>query len=143
MVRTIRAVDVVGGPEVIGAPLDSARAIIAAVRRGFPVAAVEHVIASGRMTLAEIDEVVLPRKTLSHRRKIGTLTSEQSDRLVRAARVIAEAEETFGSQEKAGRWLRRPTEALGGEKPIALLDTSAGAAEVETLLGRIAHGIAA
>lgn len=140
---SISALEVVGGQKVIGAPLDSARAIIAAVRRGFPVEAVEHVIASGRMTLAEIDEVVLPRKTLSHRRKIGTLTSEQSDRLVRAARVIAEAEETFGSQDKAGKWLRRPTEALGGEKPIALLDTSEGAAEVEALLGRIAHGIAA
>ena len=140
---TVTALDVVGGQAALGRPAASSRELIAAVRNGFPVKTIEHVIESGRMTLAEIDEVVLPRKTLSHRRKIGTLTSEQSDRLVRAARVIAEAEETFGSQEKAGRWLRRPTEALGGEKPIALLDTSAGAAEVETLLGRIAHGIAA
>ena len=49
---SISALEVVGGQKVIGAPLDSARAIIAAVRRGFPVEAVEHVIASGRMTLA-------------------------------------------------------------------------------------------
>lgn len=140
---SVSALDVVGGQAVLGGSIATSRDLIEAVRRGFPVQAVEHVIETGRMTLAEIDEVVLPRKTLSHRRKIGTLTTEQSDRLIRAARVIAEAEETFGSQEKAGKWLRRPTTALSGEKPLALLDTTEGAAQVEALLGRIAHGIAA
>jgi putative toxin-antitoxin system antitoxin component (TIGR02293 family) len=140
---SVSALDMVGGQDVIGTPITNSRELIEAVRRGFPVRAIEHLIESGRMTLAEVDLAVLPRKTLSHRRKIGTLTTEQSDRLIRAARVIAEAEETFGSQEKAGKWLRRSTTALGGEKPIALLDTTEGAAQVEALLGRIAHGIAA
>ena len=85
---------------------------------------------------------LLPRKTLSHRRKIGTLTPEQSDRLLRVVRVIAAAEETFGSQEKAARWLRRPTDALEGDAPIALLDTTEGSREVEHLLARIDHGLA-
>jgi uncharacterized protein (DUF2384 family) len=52
------------------------------------------------LTPAELDRIVLPRKTLANRRKLGTLTPEQSDRLVRVARVIAAAEETFGSREK-------------------------------------------
>ncbi|MGO4669802.1 antitoxin Xre/MbcA/ParS toxin-binding domain-containing protein [Bosea sp. 2KB_26] len=140
---TVTALEVVGGRDLIGAPINSSRDLISAVRRGFPVQTVEYVISSGRMSLAEIDLVVIPRKTLSHRRKIGTLTSEQSDRLIRAARVLAEAEETFGSQQKAAKWLRRPTTALSGEKPIDLLDTSEGADQVEALLGRIGHGIAA
>ena len=140
---SVTALDVVGGQAALGRPAANSRELIAAVRHGFPVRTIEHVIESGRMTLAEIDELVLPRKTLSHSRKIGTLTTEQSDRLMRAARVIAEAEVTFGSQEKAAAWLRRPTTALDGEKPLALLDTGEGAAQVEALLGRIAHGIAA
>jgi putative toxin-antitoxin system antitoxin component (TIGR02293 family) len=139
----LTALDVVGGQAALGRPASSSRDLIAAVRNGFPIRTIEHVIESGRMTLAEIDELVLPRKTLSHRRKIGTLTTEQSDRLMRAARIIAEAEVTFGSQDKAATWLRRPTTALDGEKPLALLDTGEGAAQVEALLGRIAHGIAA
>ena len=53
------------------------------------------------------------------------------------------AEETFGSQEKAARWLRRPTVALDGEAPLDLLDTSEGSRAVETLLGRIDHGLGA
>jgi len=107
------------------------------------VAAVDHLITSGRLSLSEIDSVVLPRKTLANRRRIGTLTAEQSDRLMRAVRVIAAAEETFGSKEKAAAWLRRPTTALEGHAPITLLDTSEGALQVETLLTAIDHGIAA
>jgi putative toxin-antitoxin system antitoxin component (TIGR02293 family) len=113
------------------------------VRRGLPVGAVQFVLDSGFLTLAELDRIVLPRKTLANRRKLGTLTPEQSDRLVRVARVIAAAESTFGSRDRAGTWLRRPTTALGGESPLDLLDTDEGAREVETLLGRITHGIAA
>ena len=45
------------------------------------------VLQSGRLSLAELDRLVLPRKTLSHRRKIGHLTPEQSDRLVRVVQV--------------------------------------------------------
>jgi len=87
--------------------------------------------------------VVLPRKTLAHRERIGTLTTDQSDRLLRVARVLAAAEEVFGSDAKAHQWLRRPTSVLSNEVPLELLDTEEGAREVEIVLGRIAHGIAA
>jgi putative toxin-antitoxin system antitoxin component (TIGR02293 family) len=90
-----------------------------------------------------LDQVVLARKMLGNRRKLGTLTAQQSDRLVRVARLLATAEEAFGSQDKAGIWLRRPTTVFGGERPLDLLDTDVGAREVETLLGRISHGITA
>ncbi len=119
------------------------RDAIEATRRGLPVSEIEQLLSSGRLTLAEVDQIVLPRKTLSHRRKIGTLTPEQSDRLVRVVRTIAAAEETFGSKEKAFLWLRRPTKALEGEAPLALLDTTEGTKEVEHLLHRIDHGLAA
>ena len=119
------------------------RGVVEATRRGFPVQTVDDLVQTGRLTAAEVDQTIIPRKTLSHRRKIGTLTAEQSDRLARVMRVIAAAEETFGAEAKAARWLRRPTDALGGEAPIGLLDTSEGSREVERLLSRIDHGLAA
>lgn len=137
------AIDLVGGSEVIGSVVETGIGLARLIRRGLPVGTIQFVLDSGRLSLNEIDRIVLPRKTLAHRRKLGTLTPEQSDRLVRVARVIADAEETFGSQAKAGLWLRRPSIALAGERPLELLDTDEGAREVETLLGRIAHGIAA
>ncbi|MGH7081561.1 MAG: type II RES/Xre toxin-antitoxin system antitoxin [Acetobacteraceae bacterium] len=135
--------DVVGGAAIVGGHGGAGVDLVKLVRRGLPVGAVQFVLDSGRLTLAELDRIVLPRKTLANRRKLGTLTPEQSDRLVRVARVLAAAEETFGDRTKAGAWLRRPTTALAGESPLQLLDTDEGARAVETLLGRIAHGIAA
>jgi putative toxin-antitoxin system antitoxin component (TIGR02293 family) len=117
--------------------------VVNLVRRGIPTEFVQAVIDSGRLTASELDQIVLPRKTLAHRRKLGMLTPEQSDRLMRVTRLVATAEETFGSQSKAASWLRRPTTALAGERPLDLMDTDEGGREVHALLGRISHGIAA
>lgn len=117
--------------------------ILPLVRHGLPAAAVQTFIASGAISAAELHELVLPRKTYANRQKLGILTPEQSDRLVRVARVLAAAEENFGTRDIAHRWLRRPSDALDGEAPLKLLDTDEGARMVEALLIRIAHGIAA
>jgi putative toxin-antitoxin system antitoxin component (TIGR02293 family) len=135
--------DVIGGADALGEDVRLGTDIVRLVRRGLPVSTIQFILDTGRMTLTELDRIVLPRKTLMNRRKLGSLTPEQSDRLVRVARLIAVAEETFGSQGKANIWLRRPTAALGGDRPLDLLDTDEGARQVETLLGRIGHGIAA
>jgi putative toxin-antitoxin system antitoxin component (TIGR02293 family) len=117
--------------------------LVDAVREGLPVGVVDEILEAGRLTAAELDRLALPRKTLTHRRVLGRLSAEQSDRLVRILRVIREAEETFANPEKAHRWLRRRTSALADNAPLDLLDTEVGARRVEALLGRIAHGIAA
>ncbi|MCD6392212.1 MAG: DUF2384 domain-containing protein [Planctomycetes bacterium] len=49
--------------------------------------------------------------------------------------------ESFGEPERAHRWLRKPNRVLDGEAPINLLDTDFGAKQVETVLGRIEHGV--
>jgi putative toxin-antitoxin system antitoxin component (TIGR02293 family) len=116
---------------------------ISPVREGLPVDAVDAVLASGRLTAVELDRLALPRKTLAHRRLLGRLTPEQSDRLARILRIIEEAEATFGDPRKAHIWLRRPSALLDNEAPLDRLDTDIGVRQVETLLGRIADGIAA
>lgn len=143
MIDPAATIEVVGGQRVIGRPIVHAIDLVRAVRDGLPVAAVQHMLDTRRLTAAEVDRIVLPRRTLANRRRLGRLTAEQSDRLLRVARAVAAAEGTFGDRAKADAWLRRPTSALGGERPLDLLDTDEGAREVETLLGRIAHGIAA
>jgi len=128
--------------DIMEIAIGNSRAAIDAARRGLPVSTVDQLVDSGRLSLAEIDRTIMPRKTLAHRRVLGVLTPDQSDRLMRVVRVIAAAENTFGSLEKAHRWLRRPTTALEGDAPLALLDTSEGSRQVERLLARIDHGLA-
>lgn len=124
MVTPVSALDLVGAAAVIGGEAAPGVDMVRLIRRGLPVGAVQFVLDSGRLTLGEIDQIVLPRKTLASRRKLGNLTPEQSDRLVRVARVLAAAEETFGTQEKAGVWLRRPTRALAGETPLTVISST-------------------
>ncbi|HLN23934.1 MAG TPA: antitoxin Xre/MbcA/ParS toxin-binding domain-containing protein [Patescibacteria group bacterium] len=143
MISPEKTAGIVGGSAIIGSDVHDSLDLVRVVRRGLPVGAAQHMLDSGRLTPAEMDRVVLPRRTLANRRKVGTLTADQSDRLLRIARVLATADETFGTVDKASHWLRRPTQVLAGERPLDLLDTEEGAREVEALLGRIAHGIAA
>lgn len=123
--------------------LAEAQMSLVAPREGMTTDQVDAIIESGRLSLAEIDRLAIPRKTLAHRRIFGNLTLEQSDRVRRLVRMIMEAEYTFGTEAKAHTWLRRPNALLGGETPLDRLDTDAGTKQIETLLGRIAHGIAA
>jgi putative toxin-antitoxin system antitoxin component (TIGR02293 family) len=84
-----------------------------------------------------ISERTLSRRITSN----SKLTAEESDRTVRLARVMANAEDTLGTMQKASRWLQTPNRALDGEAPFDLLDTDAGVQSVETVLGRIAYGV--
>lgn len=126
-----------------GSTLRTGMDLVREIRNGLPAESVETFVRAGRLSNVEVDRIVLPRKTLAHRKEIGKLTADQSDRLMRVARVIAFAEDTFGDEKKAHAWLRRPTSVLDGSAPLDLLDTEEGAREVETVLARIAHGIAA
>ena len=112
------------------------------VREGLPFSALEEVIARFALGRREVSAVLhLPERTLARRKRERRLSPDESDRLVRLARIAAQAEETLGSAERAGLWLSRPNRALGGEAPLDLLDTDLGAREVEAILGRLEHGV--
>lgn len=112
------------------------------VRQGLSLSLVDQALADGRVSLSELDRLALSRKTLAHRRALGSLTPDQSDRFSRLLRVIEETETLFGLRTRAHAWLRRPTALLDGEAPLDRLDTDIGTRQVEAILGRIAHGLA-
>jgi putative toxin-antitoxin system antitoxin component (TIGR02293 family) len=80
---------------------------------------------------------VVPPATLSRRTK---LTSEESARVERIARVIATAEHIIG--EDAREFLTRPHPVLGSS-PLELSTSELGARQVEDLLWRLYYGVAA
>ena len=53
--------------------------------------------------------------------------------------VLAHAHETFGSQEKANHWLRRPNHVFQGRTPLEVLESDPQAVEIE--LTRIDYGV--
>lgn len=110
------------------------------VEQRLPVRTLRALAAHG-VSDDEIYRLVIPRRTLAHRRaKRQPLTPEESDRAVRVARIMAHAEKVFGDPEKAGRWLRKPKPRFDGRTPIDMLATECGARLVEEWLGQLEHG---
>jgi putative toxin-antitoxin system antitoxin component (TIGR02293 family) len=90
------------------------------------------------------DLIQLPPRTLARRKEAGRLERDESDRLVRAARVFSRALSLFeGDPAGARHWLTSRQPLLGNRVPLELAGTDVGAAEVEHLAGRIEHGIPA
>lgn len=96
------------------------------------------------VTDEEVYSLIVPRRTLTHRRaRREALSRDESDRVVRVARVVALCQEVFGDRERAWRWLRDAKRQFQRRTPLDLLVTEAGARLVEELLYRIDEGMAA
>ena len=143
MASAAQVVALLGGEKVVGKPVTCDLDIACLIRDGLPVDVIDRLIGDKTVTPDEVKRIIMAPKAIAERRRKGGLTPEQSERVIRAARIIAEALETFGSRDKALTWMRRACAVLGGKAPIDLLDTEEGARLVESLLGRIAHGLAA
>jgi putative toxin-antitoxin system antitoxin component (TIGR02293 family) len=91
---------------------------------------------------SEIDDVVIPSRTLQHRRsRREKLTMEESDRVLRIIRVLSSAEAVYGSRERALAWLRKSQARLEGRSPLSLLKTDTGSRIVEETLIQIDEGM--
>jgi putative toxin-antitoxin system antitoxin component (TIGR02293 family) len=143
MASAAQVVALLGGEKVVGRPVTCDLDIARLIRDGLPVDVVDRLVGDKTVTPNEVSRIIIAAKAMSERRRKGGLTPEQSGKVIRVARVFAEALETFGSRDKALTWMRRGCAVLGGKAPIDLLDTDEGAGLVESLLGRIAHGLAA
>jgi len=115
--------------------------ILRIVEKQLAPSVIKRLIALG-LEPAEIDAVIIPRRTLQHRRaRREKLTIEESDRVLRALRVLSLAETVYGSRERALAWLRRPNQRLDGRVPLSLLKTDTGSRIVDEILIQIDEGM--
>ncbi len=141
--ETEEIADVLGGRKVLGKTIKNPDDLAQLVRTGLPagsISALAERLHLGNGALAT--KLGIPQRTLTRRLSHGMLlTSAESDRTVRMARVYSSAVEMIGDRDKAIQWLGTPNRALGGDRPLDLLDTDTGARMVEDILGRIAYGV--
>lgn len=135
--------EVLGGRKVLRKVVKKPDDLAQLVRKGLPATSITVLAEKldlGNTVLSQ--KLGIPLRTLTRRLSQGSrLTAAESDRTVRLARVYAGAVEMIGDEEKAAEWLQTPNRALGGERPLDLLDTDVGARTVEDILGRIAYGV--
>ena len=112
------------------------------VEAGLSVMTMANFVAASGIPLKDIFEVVIPARTLKHRKaRKEPLTSDESDKLVRLIRVYDQAVQVLGDKEKALYWLSEPKRRFDGRAPIQMLRTDLGARMVEEMLGQIDYGM--
>jgi len=126
----------------LGIPVPAAAADVLRVVEDRLAPSVINRLVSRGIERSEIDAVIIPLRTLQHRRsRREKLTVEESDRVLHVIRVLALAESVYGSRERALAWLRRPHARLDGRAPLSLLNTGTGSRIVEELLVQIDEGM--
>jgi putative toxin-antitoxin system antitoxin component (TIGR02293 family) len=143
------AMKLLGGAAVIGKIPRSSVETVAMLREGLPLIALEILRNALQSTWGELaDTLRVPKRTLERRMQVAAkakrttkLKEGESERLYRLARVLARAHDVFGDIDRAGHWLRAENRALGGSRPLRMLDTDVGTIAVEDVLTRIEHGV--
>ncbi|HEX9360517.1 MAG TPA: antitoxin Xre/MbcA/ParS toxin-binding domain-containing protein [Bradyrhizobium sp.] len=121
---------------------ETALTLAYSVKKGLPVSALDKF--AGRLAPHDVRRFtyrVVPKPTLERRRKAKQLlTTEESDRLARIAKVFAFGLEVFRDEAKVRSFLDRPHPMLDGKTPLEIaLTTGPGADAVINLLGRAAY----
>ena len=111
------------------------------LEKGLPLDSVSRLKEKG-LAFSEMAEVVISPRTLKHRKaRRERLSPEETDRVVRVARIIALAEHVFGDHEKALLWLRSPDDRMRNRTPLSMLHTESGGRLVESMLWQIDEGV--
>jgi putative toxin-antitoxin system antitoxin component (TIGR02293 family) len=117
--------------------------VIERTRRGLSASVLDFMAKTLGISRSSMLEIVRIKPSTAERRirEKQLLTPEESDRIVRVARVTQRAIEVFEDEDDAKAWLKRPITSLGGVAPLSLLDTAEGYQLVTDTLGRIEYGV--
>ena len=131
-----------GGASGSGDP--SARASLSltylSVEAGVPASLTREFEAEG-LTRDDIRMVIADRTLERRLARNEPLKIEEADAFARLLRIVGHARRVFEDPIPANRWLRTPNPVLGDKVPIWMARTDLGGREVETILGRMEHGL--
>jgi putative toxin-antitoxin system antitoxin component (TIGR02293 family) len=122
--------------------LTSLRLDLESVEAGVPVETMVHFISASGVGLKDIYDIVIPARTLKHRRsQKQPLSRDESDKLARLVRVFDQAVAIFGDVDGARNWLNKPRGRFDQRTPLQMLRTDFGGRLVEEMLGQIDEGM--
>lgn len=117
--------------------------VLEKIQKGLPYSALERLQKNIGLSNDQLLHLLqIPKRTLARRKAAGRLSPEESERLVRVARVFANSLLLFsGDATEATLWLNSTRRVLGGQSPLELSRTEVGAQEVEKLVWQLRNGV--
>jgi len=112
------------------------------IERGLPLKTLDEFSAYSGIAVKDLMDVVIPARTLKHRRQRNEpLSIDESDRLRRVARIYESAVKVYGDREDGGKWLSGEKQRFDGKTALEMLRTEAGEHAVEEFLIQIDEGM--
>jgi putative toxin-antitoxin system antitoxin component (TIGR02293 family) len=116
---------------------------IASIRKGIPPK--DFVLMARQIGLPQSElarKLGLSPRTMAARIAGGRkkLSPDETEKVLRIRHIFEHAVHVFGSVTEAREWLMSPASGLEGQRPIDLLDTEPGGAQVRDYLGAIEYG---
>jgi len=138
--ETMRAI--LGGnksmPKVIAGELD----LINLSRNGVRKSALKSLSGYLGITMDKMSNILhTSHRNIQRKDDNELLDTYKSEQAIEVAQVISKGLEIFGSTENLQQWLHSNIIALGGKKPIDLLDTTFGIRMIYRVLGRLEYGV--
>lgn len=117
---------------------------IALIRRGLPLGSLNFFLKKTGLNRQELSRILqISPRTMQRYSEDQMLPSPVSEKLLRLNDLYEQAEEVFGGgAANVTGWLRSDVTALGGQRPLDLLDTYEGLNEVIKVIGRLEWGVA-
>ncbi len=127
--------------EWIGSEPASEFKLATLAEEGLPIGVVKVLVEHG-LSNGEVYSIVIPQRTLKHRKsRQERLSREESDRAIRAARVLSRARNVMGTDAEALAWMREPKQRFEGRTPMQMLNTESGGRLVDEMLIQIDEGM--
>lgn len=131
-----------GGRAVLRRDVHSLAELSGMVEAGLPMRSLERLSASfPEVDRERVASAVAPRTTRLRRSESGVLSTTESERLERIARLTALASHVLESDLEGRRFLLTPHALLGGHTPLDLAVTDLGARRVEDILWRLEYSL--
>ena len=124
--------------------LTTLRLDLAHIEAGVPTDTLSTFAESSGLPLKDLYDVVIPARTLKHRRaRREPLSRDESDKLARLVRIFDHAVRVFDDRDRARIWLEEPKRRFDERTPLTMLRTETGGRLVEEFLVQIDEGMVA
>ena len=111
------------------------------IERGIPITMLEEFSAYSGIPVKHLLEVVIPARTLKHRRqRQEPLNLDESDRLMRVAKMYELAVKVYSDRDGGREWLLGKKRRFDGRTALSMLRTEAGEQAVTNSLIQIDEG---
>ncbi|WP_245946299.1 type II RES/Xre toxin-antitoxin system antitoxin [Marinirhabdus gelatinilytica] len=140
--KYVRMLGVLGGSSRVGQVVNSDIDLIEVTRRGLPKSVLFSLCEVLGISMEHMSNLLhVSHRTLQRKEDKELLSVYSTEQLFEIAALVSHGISVFGTLQKFKDWLHSTPLLFEGQKPLDFLDTTFGIQYVDSVIGRIEHGV--